>query len=312
MRRIFVTAIGGDIGYGVLKALRDCKQELYIVGCDIEQYNVSVDLVDEFYVCPPYSKTDIWLEFVNGIIKDKNIDYFWPVTETEIKLTMENEKCFKDVKVIRNADNILQVALDKGMTAHFLHENGVTVPRTLKGKNWDGAYPVIIKEEFTCGSHSVHIAKDVNELNEICAGMEKPVIQEYIGSDKEEYTMAVFSDGNVVNSVTFKRRLGFGGMSRYVELTKDEKLQDMAKKIAKAFNLKGSINVQMRKRDDDFYVFEINPRISSTISFRTQVGFNDVAWWIDMLEGSSVEEFICPEGKIYGVRSVEEKMFFVK
>ena len=54
MKRIFVTAIGGDIGYGIIKALKMSNYNLHIVGCDIKKYNASYDLVNNFLVCPPY------------------------------------------------------------------------------------------------------------------------------------------------------------------------------------------------------------------------------------------------------------------
>ena len=309
MKKIFVTAIGGDIGYGIIKALRESEQKLHIIGCDIEEYNISRDLVDEFLVSPPYTDRESWLSFVSKTMQDCEVDYFWPVTETEIKLVSEETSLFAGKKIVQNADNILDVALDKGNTAFYLQDIGVNAPKTVKGNEWNEGFPVIIKEEFSCGSHSIHIANSQDELKEYCSQMQKPVIQEYIGSAEDEYTMTVFSDGETVNFIAFKRRLGFGGMSRYVELVSDDRFDVIANKIAKAFELKGSINIQMRKKNDEYYVFEINPRISSTIGFRMKLGFNDVAWWIDMLEGRDVPEFVCPTGKVYGVRTVEEKMF---
>ena len=100
-------------------------------------------------------------------------------------------------------------------------------------------------------------------------------------------------------------------MSRYVELMNDLQFADIAKKIADMFSLRGSVNVQMRKREGEYYVFEINPRISSTVGFRTELGFLDVSWWLDMMEGNDVPEYVCPKEKIYGARTVEEKIFRV-
>jgi carbamoyl-phosphate synthase large subunit len=156
----------------------------------------------------------------------------------------------------------------------------------------------------------VFIVNDYDELEKKYLAMENAVIQEYVGSADDEYTMTVFSDGDIVNQITFKRTLGLGGMSRFVELVHDESLNEVAGKIAGLFGLRGSINVQMRKRNNRFCVFEINPRISSTIGFRNQLGFNDVAWWIDMQEGKQVKKYDTPEAKVHGVRSVEEKLFF--
>ncbi|MDE6747887.1 MAG: ATP-grasp domain-containing protein [Lachnospiraceae bacterium] len=311
MIKFLITAIGGDIGYGIIKALKARNRSIYIVGCDVIRYNMSYDLVDEFLISPAYKDEDKWIEFVNDTILTKQIDYFWPVTETELKIVDKNRNLFASTTVVMNSHNILQIATDKMLTAKFLSENGVMAPKT-----WDDVetceknFPVIVKEKFSCGSHSVHVVNDEDNLRAMFAGMDDPIVQEYIGDNSEEYTLAIFSDGKIINYIAFKRQLGFGGMSRYVELIHDIEIKKIAEKIAVTFDLHGSINVQMRKHGGDYYVFEINPRISSTIGFRLQLGFNDVSWWIDMFEGIETVPYICPEEKIFGVRSVEEKIFY--
>jgi carbamoyl-phosphate synthase large subunit len=312
MKKVFVTAIGGDIGCGVIKALKKSNHDLYILGCDIKKYNFSYDLVDEFLECPSYSNERAWTEFVLKTIKENSVDYFWPVTEPEIRIVDKQKMLFSDVKVVMNATNVLEVAMDKGKTAWYLAENGVKTPRTWNVlEEVDSKFPMIVKEKSGCGSHSVFVVKDTSELGEKFKNMKNPIVQEYIGDNSEEFTLSVFSDGNIVNYIAFKRELGFGGMSRYVELVNEPKLAEVAEKIASMFKLRGSVNVQMRKQEQDYYVFEINPRISSTVGFRTELGFHDVAWWLDMYEGNVVPEYVCPKEKVYGVRMVEEKIFRV-
>ncbi|MBD5540928.1 MAG: ATP-grasp domain-containing protein [Lachnospiraceae bacterium] len=311
MKKFLITAIGGDVGYGIIKALKASRQDIYIIGCDIIKYNMSYDLVDEFFISPAYKDEDKWIEFLNDIILTKHIDYFWPVTETELKIVDKNRNLFTSTTVVMNSHNILQIAMDKMLTAKFLSENGVVTPET-----WDDIemcekkFPVIIKEKCSCGSQSVHVVNDECRLREMFAEMENPIVQEFIGDDNGEYTLAIFSDGKIINNIIFKRQLGFDGMSRYVELVHDIEITKIAEKIAQIFDLHGSINVQMRKRGGTYYIFEVNPRISSTIGFRQQLGFNDVSWWLDMFDGINILPYICPEGKIFGARSVEEKIFY--
>ena len=311
MKRVFITAIGGDIGYGIIKSLKSGIQDLYIIGCDIRKYNYSLDLVDEFYISPDFGNEKKWMKFVKNVLRDKNVDYFWPVTESEIKIVDKNRESFSDYTVVINESNVLNIALDKGKTAEFLIKAGILTPPTWRNiHSCDNRYPMIVKETFGCGSHSVCIVNSHEELVDKFNHMDNPIIQKYIGESDEEYTMAVFSDGKVVNSIAFKRTLGFGGMSRFVELAHDSVIEQIAKNISDLFNLRGSINVQLRKVETKYYVFEINPRISSTIGFRLHLGFNDVVWWIDMLEGNKVEQYIAPPQKVYGIRNVEEKLFY--
>lgn len=311
MKKILISAIGGDIGYGVIKALKASNQELYFIGFDMKKYNASLDLMDEFYISPAYKEEEKWLRFVTNLIKEHQVDYFWPITEPEMKLVDKNRNLFADISVIINKPYILDIALNKQKTAQVLSEAGICTPKTWnRVEACEEQYPLIVKESFGCGSHSVELVNSRKELVQAFSEMQAPIIQEYIGNANDEYTLAIFSDQKIVNYITFKRTLGFGGMSRYVELADDEDIGNIAHNVAKLLRLEGSINVQMRKENGKYYVFEINPRISSTIGFRLQLGFNDAAWWFDMINGKSIDQYNCPNKKVYGVRTVEEKIFY--
>lgn len=106
-----------------------------------------------------------------------------------------------------------------------------------------------------------------------------------IGSEEEEYTTGVFSDGHSVSSITFRRKLGFGGVSVEAVLEDAPFLEDMASKVCTDTGLVGSINIQSRRIDDIFVPYEINPRLSSTMLFRKRFGFNDAVWWLNALQG---------------------------
>lgn len=311
MKTVLVTAVGGDIGYGIVRALRAADYDLRIIGCDIRDYNASRDLVDVFHVCPPYRNATDWLAFIRKALKEESCDYLWPVSEPEIRLLPDEGDSLSPVRVVMNTPEVLDVALDKKRTADFLLSHDIKAPATvLPGEDVVFGFPRVLKEREGYGSHGVEIARDEAAQNAALERMRDPVIQEYVGSPGEEYTMTVFSDGDCVNHIAFRRTLGFGGMSRYVELVQDEALFVIAERIAGAFHLQGSVNVQLRKQGDDYYVFEINPRISSTIGFRRQLGFNDVLWWLDLLEGRKIAPYIAPEGRIHGARVLDEKLFF--
>lgn len=311
MKRVLLTAIGGDVGYGIIKSLKRSHHDTYVIGCDIRKYNMSYDMVDEFCLSPTYKDEKKWLQFIKTIIEEKKIDYFWPVTEPEIKIVNKNRKVFGSVCLVINSSNVLNIAMDKGKTAKFLSDGGILTPKTWNSiLECEKGFPLIVKEKFGCGSGSVSVVKTAEELSMAFNNLENPIIQEYLGDESEEYTLVVFSDGKVINAIAFKRQLGYEGMSKFVELANDERLTIIANKITKMFDLRGSINIQMRKVGNSFYVFEINPRISSTMGFRLQLGFNDVEWWIDMFEGNEVNSYVCTTQKIYGTRSIEEKIFY--
>lgn len=311
MKKIFITAVGGDIGYGIIKALKSIGNDLYIIGCDIQHYNFSLDIVDEFLDAPRYNDEKNWLDFVLEVIEYKKVDYFLPVTEDEIKITDRNRDMFSSCKLLINHSNVLDISLNKWKTALNLADCGVDTPKTWdKLEKCEKKYPLIVKEMSSCGSHGVYKVSNEEELIRVFSDMQHPIIQSCVGNADDEYTMAVFSDCKIVNAIAFRRILGFGGMTRYVELVNDNELLSIANKIARYFKLKGSINIQMRKVGNKYYVFEINPRISSTIGFRYKLGFNDIVWWIDMVDGKNIPKYKSLEQRAFGVRNVEEKIIY--
>ena len=52
------------------------------------------------------------------------------------------------------------------------------------------------------------------------------------------------------------------------------------KQIFAALNVAGLYNIQLRLTDDGPKIFEINPRVSSTVVFRNKLGFEDFKWWV--------------------------------
>ena len=115
------------------------------------------------------------------------------------------------------------------------------------------------------------------------------IVQECLGSESDEYTTGVFSDGRQISSITFKRKLGYGSLSAEAILVDNPFLENLSKQVAEATHLIGSINIQSRRlgNDDLFVPFEINPRLSSTLLFRKKFGFDDAVWWLDGLRGKS-------------------------
>ncbi len=73
-------------------------------------------------------------------------------------------------------------------------------------------------------------------------------------------------------------------------------MRAVAEKIALAIHSTGPINVQGRNTSKGFYVFEINPRFSSTTIMRAIVGFNEVDMMIQLkMFGKKVQQhtFLC-------------------
>lgn len=309
-----VTAIGGDIGSSVIRCLSQefLKEDLF--GCDITPYVPGYDEVSKLLLVPVYTDEQLYIHVLLDKCKECKITHVLPMTEGEIKVLDKYRKIFDSVGIkvmIQNTD-VLNVAFSKYNTAKTLEKIGLNIPKTWKKEEniKDEKYPLIIKPDRGCGSKEVRIVKNRQEYEAAISQISDAVVQEYIGDSENEYTVGVFSNGKEIKVIAFRRTLGFGGMSRMVERVEDEKINIIAESVANMFQLRGSINIQMRKQNNNYYIFEINPRISSTVGFRYMLGFKDIKWWLDLLDGKEDKiSYIPEELPIVGIRTLGEKIF---
>jgi len=287
---ILITSIGGDIGCSAVSSLRDSVD--VIIGCDISDNTFPVlDIIDKFYKVPPVSDADSYIGFIKEIISTENINGFLPISEYEIEVlnSRRNEFDNHGVRLFLNNKKILDNFLDKLKTVYYLKSINVKVPKTMLLSDYDGeyGYPIVIKPRKGCGGKGLLVAECSDDLEYMSKKNDGSlIVQEHIGTDEEDYTTGVFSDGNVVSSISFKRKLGFGSLSVEAVLVNEPFLHNMAQHISKETGLKGSINIQSRRHGEVFIPYEINPRLSSTMLFRKKFGFDDAVWWLNVLSGN--------------------------
>lgn len=285
---ILISAICGDIGYSAVRSLREVAEK--IVGCDMKPYSPVSHLVDKFYEAPAATDTTDYMTFLKEIIIREKVGFFLPISEPEIEVlnTRRKELEALGVRLLLNNRNIIDTFLDKLKTVQYLESLNIKVPRTILLSDYDDSYgyPVIVKSKKGHGSKKLREIIDLHDLEYVRKKDDGSLlIQECVGSDKEEYTTGVFSDGNIISSITFRRKLGFGSMSIEAILADEPYIDNIAQHIARDMGLIGSINIQSRRVGDVFIPFEINPRLSSTMLFRKQFGFDDAVWWLNVLLG---------------------------
>lgn len=310
-RVILVTAIGGDVGHSILKCLAGQNDILF--GCDMNPYPVGMDRVKSLFQSLPATNINYCSNLLENC-KKYNITHVIPVSEPEIKIVSKYRELFEDkgIKLCINKDNIIQCCLDKYTTAKKLKEIGLDIPDFYLPETFEpNGKKFIVKYRKSCGSKLLKIISKKEELDTIVAKTTEPlIIQEYIDAPNNEYTVGVFSDGNEVRVITFKRKLQ-GGFTKFVELIDDESIKQDAIFVAKSFGLVGSFNIQLRKFNGQNYIFEINPRLSGTVHFRKLLGFEDVRWWLDLLDNKIINDYLQKYNIAIGIREMNEK-FLVK
>jgi carbamoyl-phosphate synthase large subunit len=307
-----VTAIGGDLGNSVLKCLDGTGDVLF--GCNTEDNPAGIDRVEKFYIVP-YADDETYISIIIGICKNEKITHIIPINEEEIKVVSRNIQLLDElkIKVVINNRDILDMFLDKLKTVEVLRSFGLHVPDTYKLSEtpWDGS-TFIVKHRFSSGSKLVKLVNCEDDLVELkIENFENIIVQRYIPSSYSEYTVGVFSDGNILNTIVFKRNLKHG-YTQKVELSFDKSIEDLAKLLSENLDLHGYINIQLRKYEGQNIIFEINPRISGSARFRHKLGFCDVLWWLDYLDGKQIQTYQCQYKTAIGVRELDEKFIVLE
>ncbi len=312
MRKILVTAIGGDVGNGILKILSKGSDEIY--GCDINDYPIGMDKVKSYW------KSDLAVshQYIDNLLikcKQFEISHLIPVNEMEIIKVSEHKEVFKqhNIQIIIQDSNVLNICLDKLKTMKFLEKHmTANVPYTYTYDNFvENGEKHIVKLRNSCGSKYLQYITEKRELDQIPYYKDEYIIQQYLKDDNEEYTIGVFSNGYDVRTIIFKRKLEHGHTS-FVELTYNAELQQMAIEVANFIGLKGYINIQSRKFNDSYKIFEINPRISGTVYFRYLLGFDDVTWWLNLVDNKKIPEYMPIYKKAIGIRELSEKFVIME
>lgn len=316
---VLVTGVGGG-GHGeqVLKALRMAETPYTIVGTDMSPISMGLYEVDKRYVVPPANEST-YIAKILDICERENIAALITGSEPELSKVSENRGEFEERRILLliNAPNVLKICMDKWKTYNFLMSNGFDCPRSLlvgEGTDLENldvgnilTLPVVIKPALASGgSSNVFLAQDQEELIFFVKYLKKqglrPLVQEYIGSHEEEYTVGILTDiirGDLIGSIAIKRQI-LSGLSNKIKVKNrhpDKVKSDIltissgisqgiiddfpevrryGEEVALKLGSKGPLNIQCRKVEERVYAFEINPRFSGTTSLRAMVGYNEL------------------------------------
>lgn len=221
------------------------------------------------------------------IMEDVKPDVFIPFSEAELSWFTRNPDVLTRLgtRVIINPAEILRVFLDKKDTGDYLQSLGVPVPVTYDPASLTAdQLPVIMKPRRSAGSKNMAVIRNVPQLQgfreQFEAQLNDFVAQELIDVADAEFTCGLWRCGSELRHCTFRRRLQ-GGMTGFARVEQHAAIDAALEKIAVPIKGDFFINVQLRLRDGVPYVFEINPRFSSTVMMRHKIGFSDFIWTLD-------------------------------
>lgn len=300
MTTILITAIGGDISQSIAQIVRIVRPNWRIIGVDIHDQHGGALVADIVKTVPPATSPN-YLESMEQIVERYDVQHCFPMSEAELAvLHRDGINAFGQAHLVKANARAIEIGLDKLATAQFLTEAGCPSPWTISADVGvePPNFPCIFKLRRSAGSKGVYVCRDSSEAVYLTRRYPQAIFQELLEPADKEVTCAIYRtlDGRTA-VLSLLRRLA-GGFTGWARVIDEPEVVDQCVQLAEALNLRGAINAQLRITAAGPRIFEINPRISSTVLIRHILGFTDFEWMLNELDGISPVFRKVPVGQV--------------
>lgn len=310
---ILVSGASGIVGYGILRSLKqlDCR----LIGTTIydeSPANCFADVVEK----APLTCDSNYLTWLIRIINKYQVDMIIPAIEADMsawnKNRMEIEKT--GVKVLLNNYQLIESCLDKWTFNQKLEQEGFKyrIQSSIIPDINQFELPFILKPRCGYGARGVVKVETMESYEKYKSEIgETLMMQEYVGSDDEEYTISAFFDkeSNLKAYIAMKRKLSKMGYTEMAEVVFLEDIVEIITELSNIFKPVGPTNFQFRKHNGIWKLLEMNPRISSSTSIRTAFGYNEAQMCVEyFLEDKEISQPTIKFGK--AIRYTEDYILY--
>jgi carbamoyl-phosphate synthase large subunit len=313
-------------------AMADLKIESIMVNCNPETVSTDYDTSDRLYFEP------LTLEDVTEIIHlEQTAGEFMGVIvqfggQTPLKLAQGLKA--SGAPILGTTPDSIDLAEDRELFSQLLDRIGLkqapsAIARTdeeaIAAANRIG-YPVMLRPSFVLGGRAMEIVHDEADLKRyvreaVQVSGDTPLLVDRYLSDAIEVDVDAMCDGETTHVAGIMEHIEEAGIHSGdsacsippYTLSKEivDRLSEQARKLAKALNVKGLMNVQFAVKGDEIYVLEANPRASRTVPFVAKaVGKPFAAIAAKVMAGEKLASFDLGPGPIVGPRiAVKEAVF---
>ncbi|MBN3962533.1 ATP-grasp domain-containing protein [Nostoc sp. NMS8] len=272
--KVLVFPGGTEIGLEIQKSLCSCKDiQLYSVGLDVSNHAPYV-FARHFNI--PSIHDPRWIDSLNKIIVENNIDYIFPAYDDIVTSLAINAEKIKS-KIISSPLETCLIARSKYKTYSIFYKN-IPVPKIYHSLDEIDYFPVFIKPDKGQGSQDTHIVHNKQHLSQLLSKNQEYIITEYLPGD--EYTIDCFSHRNTGlifcrGRQRIRTKSGISMNSQSTNNNINELFLSYAKLISEKLTFYGAWFFQLKKdKDGNYKLLEIAPRIAGAMAFHRVQGIN--------------------------------------
>jgi carbamoyl-phosphate synthase large subunit len=297
-KTVLVTGAGSGVGQSILKALQHSRYSAVAADCD--SLAAGLYAASKAYLIPR-ANSPAFLPRIIEICDREACSLIFCGVEPELPVLALAAQKLRSLGIITvvSEPEVIELCDDKLSTARFLCEHGFASPDTLPLAGHDSSrlsLPVILKpRKGGARSQGVFLVTTEEDLryHRATLGLNDYIVQEYVSG--EEYTCGTITFDHHCYGVIAMRRVLRNGDTYKAFVVDDPRIREYVKKIAEVLNPFGPCNFQLRIKNGQPCVFDINSRCSGTTACRALAGFNEALMCADyLLEGKRPEFQIKP------------------
>ncbi|MCE5983156.1 MULTISPECIES: ATP-grasp domain-containing protein [unclassified Pseudomonas] len=319
MKRILVSGASGIVGYGILRALRQARQDCFLVGSTIYDDSVAPAFCDVFEQAPPTSAPE-YLDWLLDTLRRHRIDMLIPGIEIDMYHWVDHVQQIRGTAALPLLNEPALIALCKDKWGFYQQLLAAGVACAIDSSlEQDYAtlvarfgLPFLLKPRRGFGSKGiVRVSSEAQFLQHRAEIGPILMAQPIVGNDDEEFTTSAFCDGRggYFASMTLRRKLSRDGFTDKAEVAESAEFAPAIAELCRLFRPLGPTNFQFRRCAQGPKLLEINPRISSSTSIRSAFGYNESAMALDyFLDQRDPVQPAIRRGR--AVRYTDEQIFY--
>ncbi|MBI9078023.1 MAG: carbamoyl-phosphate synthase large subunit [Desulfatibacillum sp.] len=269
-------------------ALRDAGLSSIMVNCNPETVSTDYDTADRLYFEP------LTLEDVLSIYEKEKPEGLIVQFGGQTPLNIAGELAKAGVPILGTQPESIDLAEDRDRFASMMAGLDIPMPEAGMAINLDQAlavaerigYPLMVRPSYVLGGRGMEVVHDAEMLQHYLAKAvgvtpERPILIDKFLPHAIEAEADALSDGEDVFVPAVMEHIELAGIHSgdsacvippiSIPAKHIETIKEYTKKIAKALNVIGLMNIQYAICDDRVYVLEANPRASRTVPIVSKV-----------------------------------------
>ncbi|WP_395626847.1 carbamoyl-phosphate synthase large subunit [Daejeonella sp.] len=293
-KKIIVLGSGPNrIGQGIefdyscvhgLLAAKEAGYEAIMINCNPETVSTDFNMADKLYFEP------IFWEHVREIIELEKPEGVIVQLGGQTALKMAEKLHEKGIKIIGSSFDSMDIAEDRGRFSDLLKEMDIPYPLYGVAESAEEAlevahkvgYPVLVRPSYVLGGQGMSIVINDEDLEKAVVKLlrnlpgNRVLIDHFLdrAGEAESDSISDGEDCHIIGLMEHIEPAGIHSGDSYAVLppfSLSENviglMEEYSKRIAKALNVRGLLNIQFAIKDEKVYVIEANPRASRTVPF---------------------------------------------